>query len=49
MNNINDYYDKLDNQLKEGNRMRLNVGKWITSVNNAMIEYAKSKGYKYFL
>ena len=28
--------------------MTLNVGKWITSVNNAMIEYAKIKGYKYF-
>ena len=28
--------------------MKLKRGKWITSVNNAMIEYAKIKGYKYF-
>ena len=28
--------------------MKLNIGKWITSVNNAMIEHAKIKGYKYY-
>ena len=28
--------------------MKLNIGKWVTSINDAMIEYAKIKGYKYF-
>lgn len=28
--------------------MRINIGKWITSVNNAMIKYAKIKGYNYY-
>ena len=28
--------------------MKLNISKWITTVNDAMIKYAKIKGYKYY-